>query len=202
MSNFSMLQTSALDIVFKYHVTDIGEFCIRPLDLVNDSTLLHGWVSAERARFWGMQDYSEEDVRRVYQEQLDSPHCQPYIGLHNGIPSFLLETYDPAHDLLASHYEVAVGDVGMHFLIGPSSGLVMHGFSRAVMQTIMAFLFSNPAHLRVVVEPDITNEKIHPINTAAGFCYTSQITLPHKTAWLAFCQRKHFFQTLNAEVTT
>lgn len=178
---------------FTHRVAGIGEFRLYPLDPGRDAATLHAWVANERARFWGMQDHSRAEVARVYQEQVDGPHSWPYLGHFGGEPAFLLETYDPAHDVLAGHYTVAPGDVGMHFLVAPPRGPGLHGFTRAVMQTILAFLFSDPRTRRVVVEPDVRNEKIHALNRAAGFRYEGTVALPHKTAALAFCMREDAF---------
>lgn len=174
-----------------------GEFSLRPLIAKQDAALLHHWVSNERARFWGMQNETVEGVAAFYQQQTDSPHSWPYIGLFNGEAAFLLESYDPQHDELARHYPVQAGDRGMHFLIAPASGPRIHGFSQAVLQTILSFLFADPTVQRVVVEPDVQNDKIHPLNRAVGFAYQRTINLPNKTAWLAFCQRGDFQAALN-----
>lgn len=174
-----------------------GEFSLRPLIAEQDVALLHRWVSNERARFWGMQNETVEGVAAFYQQQIDSPHSWPYIGLFNGEAAFLLESYDPQHDELARHYPVQKGDRGMHFLIAPASGPRIHGFSHAVLTTILSFLFADPSVQRVVVEPDVQNDKIHPLNRAMGFAYQHTITLPTKTAWLAFCQREDFQAALN-----
>lgn len=176
----------------RWHHVGVGTIALRRLDLDRDTTTLHRWVTHPRSQFWGMTAASPEELRRCYEKQIDSPHSAPYLGLLDGAPRFLVETYDPAHDVLASHYPVQDGDVGMHFLIAPPTGALIHGLSRAVIFTILGFLFSSPGKQRVVVEPDVRNDKIHPLNRAAGFRYAKQILLPHKTAWLAFCTRPDF----------
>lgn len=173
-------------LVFSHVVPAVGLFSLSPL-CAADMPLLHQWVTQERARFWGLLQASEDEVRQCYQQQIDSPHHAPYLGFFGEKPAFLLESYDPAHDELAEHYAVQPGDCGMHVLIGPAGGVPIHGFSRAVMQTILAFLFSQPAVRRVVVEPDVRNERIHPLNRAFGFDYLHTVQLRSKTAWLATC---------------
>ncbi|WP_410499971.1 GNAT family N-acetyltransferase [Chitinibacter sp. S2-10] len=176
---------------FRYTVDGIGEFVILPLGR-SDIPLVHEWVTTERASFWGMQNQTLAQVDAVYQSQIDSAHHAPYMAFCNGKPAFLLETYDPAHDELGEHYQVLPGDRGMHFLVAPVAASPVHGFSRAVMQTILAFLFSDDQVTRIVVEPDVRNEKIHPLNRAAGFEYLRTVELSYKTAWLAVCQRQQF----------
>jgi RimJ/RimL family protein N-acetyltransferase len=177
---------------FSRFIHGIGQFRLRPLELSTDAKFLHKWVSNERARFWGMENDKPEAVINTYQKQLDNPYTWPYLGLFEDTPSFLVESYDPSYDILGQHYPVQAGDIGMHFLIAPHEGTTIHGFSQAVLHTILSFLFSIPSCQRIVVEPDIRNEKIHPLNLAVGFHYTQHVVLPHKTAWLAFCQREDF----------
>ena len=48
-----------------------GTVRIVPLSPEEDLDLIHGWVTQDRARFWGMTEYSRSDVLEVY-EFLDS----------------------------------------------------------------------------------------------------------------------------------
>lgn len=178
---------------YQLAIPGIGHFVFYPLCLAH-LPLIHQWVSAPRARFWGMQDHTLAEVTAVYRAQIAATHCQPYLVYCNEQPAFLLETYDPAHDELGSCYPVQPGDCGMHFLVAPAAGAPIHGFTRAVMHAILQFLFSQPEVMRVVVEPDIHNSKIHPLNRAAGFRYLQTIVLSCKTAWFAVCDR-HDYQT-------
>lgn len=177
--------------VFSHIISGVGEFQIRPL-CSGDFQLLHQWVTAPRAAFWGMQNASLADVAHCYRQQIESKHSWPYLAIHNGKPAFLLETYNPTHDELGQHYAVAVGDIGMHFLVAPAQGAPIHGYTRAVMATILAFLFAQPDVQRVVVEPDVNNEKIHPLNREAGFQYQHTVALSYKTAWFATCDQSTF----------
>ncbi|WP_348943773.1 GNAT family N-acetyltransferase [Chitinibacter sp. FCG-7] len=201
MSCRDLNETAATpEMVFCHTVSGVGLFELRPLSSA-DFGLLHQWVTAPRASFWGMQQATPEEVAHCYRQQIESAHCAPYLAFYAGQPAFLLETYDPAHDELGQHYAVQAGDIGMHFLVAPASGPAVHGFTRAVMQTILAFLFSQSRHLRVVVEPDVNNQKIHPINRDAGFCYQHTIELSYKTAWFAICDRASFLQATELETT-
>ncbi|WP_110667890.1 GNAT family N-acetyltransferase [Salinicola halophilus] len=170
----------------------IGTLALRPLDPLHDLEWVHDWVSRETARFWGMTGHTVDRVAAFYREMQASRRAQAYLGLHDGCPAFLVELYDPASDPVGEHYAVAPGDRGMHFLVAPlEDGCTpIHGFSQAVIDTVVAFLFDDPATRRIVVEPDVTNARIHPLNRRAGFVYDRQIQLADKTAHLAFRYRE------------
>ncbi|MGM8849997.1 GNAT family N-acetyltransferase [Salinicola halophyticus] len=172
----------------------IGTLALRPLALDQDLALVFDWVSRDRASFWGMNGDSREQVAAFYRDMQQSDNAQAFIGLHDGRPAFLVEYYDPRHDPVGEQYPVQPGDRGMHFLVAPKAPAAapIHGFSQAVIDTIVAFLFSDPGTRRIVVEPDVTNDRIHPLNRRAGFAYQGQIQLREKTAHLAFCTRERF----------
>ncbi|WP_030624441.1 GNAT family N-acetyltransferase [Streptomyces sclerotialus] len=173
----------------------LGEFAVRALDPQQDAELLHGWVTHPKASFWMMQEASLPDVEREYMSIAAAEHHDAYIGLHNGRPAFLMERYDPAHVELVGLYEPQPGDVGMHFLTAPSDTPV-HGFTRAVITTVMAMLFDDPATARVVVEPDVNNKAVHALNEAVGFEIVRKIAKPEKDAYLSTCTREQYLAAI------
>ncbi|GGW36437.1 acetyltransferase [Streptomyces lucensis JCM 4490] len=166
-------------------------FTIRPLDPLNDAELLLGWVTHPKAAFWMMQDAKLQDVERAYMEIAADEYHHAFLGLHDGEPAFLMETYDPARRELVGLYEPRPGDVGMHFLVAPTDTPV-HGFTRAVITAVMTHLFEDPATRRVVVEPDVRNTAVHRLNEAVGFVAEREIRKPEKRALLSFCTRERF----------
>ncbi|MFJ3661108.1 GNAT family N-acetyltransferase [Streptomyces sp. NPDC090119] len=166
-------------------------FTIRPLDPLKDASLVHGWVTDPKAAFWMMQDAKLVDVERAYMEIAADEHHHAFLGLDDGVPVFLMESYDPAHRELAGLYEAQPGDVGMHFLVAPTDTPV-HGFTRRVITAVMAHLFADPRTLRVVVEPDVRNTAVHALNEAVGFVPEGEIEKPEKRALLSFCTRERF----------
>ncbi|MCU7823995.1 GNAT family N-acetyltransferase [Kitasatospora sp. DSM 101779] len=173
----------------------LGEFSIRPLDPDTDAALLHAWVTHPKAAFWMMQDASLEDVRTEYRRITEHPHHDAFLGLVDGAPSFLVERYDPARLELVGLHDAEPGDVGMHFLCAPADTPV-HGFTRTVITTVMAFLFGDPATRRVVVEPDVRNTAVHALNAAVGFEVVGPIAKPEKDALLSVCTRAQFQHAL------
>ncbi|MFG2295438.1 GNAT family N-acetyltransferase [Streptomyces sp. NPDC048603] len=169
----------------------LGTFSVRPLDPFSDAELLHRWVTDPKASFWMMQDASLTDVEREYMRITAHEHHDAFIGLHNGEPAFLMESYDPRELELVGLYDPQPGDVGMHFLVAPTDA-PLSGFTRAVITTVMAALFADPATRRVVVEPDVRNKAVHALNEAVGFVPEREITKPEKEALLSFCTRDRF----------
>lgn len=159
-------------------------FTMRPVDPPGDAPLLHRWLTHPKSAFWLMRDATQAEVRRYFADR------DAVLGLHEEDPVFLFERYDPAHEL-AGVYPVEPGDVGMHFLVAPT-GRPLHGFTRAVITTIMARLFADPATRRVVVEPDIRNTAVHALNAYVGFRVVDTVELAHKRALLSVCTRGDF----------
>ncbi|MFI7650447.1 GNAT family N-acetyltransferase [Micromonospora sp. NPDC049460] len=169
----------------------LGEFALRTLDPYADAALLHRWVTHPKAAFWLMQDADVARVAQEYRRIAAHPHHAAFLGLHEGRPAFLAERYDPARVELVGLYDTVDGDVGMHFLCAPTDAPV-HGFTRAVITTVLAWLFADPATRRVVVEPDVRNTAVHRLNAAVGFTVVGPITKPEKDALLSVCTRAQF----------
>ncbi|MGW2632943.1 GNAT family N-acetyltransferase [Streptomyces chattanoogensis] len=172
----------------------LGDFSLRPVDPAADAALLHSWVTHPKAVFWLMQDFGPAAVEKEFARIAADPHHDAFLGLHNGTPAFLMERYDPAHRELVGIHAAAPGDVGMHFLTAPTA-TPLHGFTRAVITTVMEMLFADPATHRVVVEPDARNTAVHALNKAVGFEVLRTVSLPSKDAYLSTCTRDQFLAT-------
>lgn len=162
---------------------------LEPLDLDRDLALLHAWVTHPRSVYWEMQDATREDVATEYARIVADPHHDAWLGRVDGEPAFLAETYDPAHSPLAGLPEVAPGDLGMHLLVAPPSGAPVPGFTRLVFRAVLEHCFADPGVRRVVVEPDVRNDRIAALNAAFGFVVARHVDLGAKTAALSFCTR-------------
>ena len=164
---------------------------VEPLDPARDHALLHTWVTHPRSVFWGMQEATPEEVYEEYARIAQDPHHEALLGRADGEAAFLMERYRPAHSPLAGMPELRAGDVGMHLLVAPTETAV-RGFTRAVMRRVMQECFADPAVRRVVVEPDVRNDRIAALNAAVGFVVARAVDLPGKTAALSFCSRDDF----------
>ncbi|WP_217996860.1 GNAT family N-acetyltransferase [Nocardioides jensenii] len=164
---------------------------LEPVVVERDLALLHAWVTHPRSVYWEMQDATRLDVAREYDGIAADPHHDAWLGRADGAPAFLAETYLPHHGPLAELPEISDGDLGMHVLVAPP---VRHrrGFTTEVFRAVMEFCFADAAVRRVVVEPDVRNDKIAALNAAAGFVVERHVDLGHKTAALSFCTREAF----------
>ncbi|MFW6690522.1 GNAT family N-acetyltransferase [Streptomyces sp. MAR4 CNX-425] len=155
----------------------LGAVRVVPVDPDADAALLHGWVTAERARFWGMTGLSRRDVRDVYahMDTLTTHHA--HLMLLDGEPVALLQTYDPAADRVSACYPVEPGDLGIHLLVGPAAGAARPGFTAALIQAVTGFAAAGGAR-RLVVEPDAGNGPALARMRRAGFVTGPEITLP------------------------
>ncbi len=187
--------------VFTRTDPELGGFRVRPVDPGTDVPLLHRWLTHPKSHYWLMSEATEDDVARDYRAMAASAHEHAYVGEWRGAPRFLVERYDPGHSELAAHYPVLPGDTGMHFLVAPTDTPV-HGFSRAVITTVMELVFSDPATRRVVVEPDVRNTAVHALNAAMGFRVLTTVTLRDKDARLSTCTRAQFRAAVAAAPTT
>jgi hypothetical protein len=167
----------------------------RRLRIPDDIPMIHGWFQHDHARFWCLQGASVDTVRKLYEDQLACGYRDVHLGALDGRPVVLAESYDPRFDQLADHYEVQGGDVGMHICVAPAERPIP-GFTRLVFKAVMDLMFDGLHAKRVVVEPDVHNEKIHVLNKAFGFVYQRNVQLREKVASLALCTRADYLSAL------
>ncbi|WP_378186507.1 GNAT family N-acetyltransferase [Aquimarina sp. W85] len=176
---------------FEKEIEGLGIIRLRPFQLNNDCEILHKWVTQPYAKYWEMQHFSLQDVQKAYADFEARDGYEMYMGTLNGTPIFLMESYVVAKDSLSSYYNCEKGDIGMHILVAPVKQPIS-GFTTSIFLTVMQFLFYSKKAIRVVVEPDIRNDKIHVLNKKMGFSYHKVIKLPNKEAGLAFCTESDF----------
>ena len=170
-------------------VTQIGRVTMESVEPTGDddvALLLHEWVTHPKSSFWGMQGWTRQQTRAAFEDIHADPHQDAWLGRVDGQPTFLVETYDPRHSVLAAHYRATPGQLGMHVLVAPTDTPV-RGLTSEVFRAVMHFCFRDPQITEVVVEPDVRNHAIHAKNAAAGFVVDRTITLPDKQALLSFC---------------
>lgn len=176
---------------------DLGEFSARTVEPAGDAPLLHRWLTHPKSVFWLMRDATLADVRQEFTDLVAAESRDAFLGFHGDRPSFIVETYDPRDDQVGKVYAARAGDIGMHFLVAPTDDPI-HGFTHAVIVTVMELLFADPTIKRVVVEPDVRNHAVHVLNTAVGFRVVDTVVLPGKHAYLSICTREQYTATKGA----
>ncbi|WP_422735076.1 GNAT family N-acetyltransferase [Micromonospora sp. WMMD729] len=173
---------------YRRDVPGFGVVTIRPVRPDDDADLLHGWVTTEHARFWGMRDASRERVRQIYAylDSLTTHHA--YLVHRDGLPVALAQTYEPDADPVGEHYEVRPGDIGVHLLVAPPV-TAEPGFTGALFGALLEFVLADPGRLRIVMEPDVRNDRMHRRLLRSGFRPGAEIELPEKRARLHFLDR-------------
>ncbi|MEV5487601.1 GNAT family N-acetyltransferase [Streptomyces bobili] len=181
-----------------------GTVRIRPVDAGADAAVLHGWVSAERASFWGMNGLTRDQVAEIYAHMagLDTHHA--YLVELDDDPVAVLQTYEPSEDRVSECYDVEPGDIGVHVLLAPAGERgARPGWSSALMAVFASYVLVGQDRRRVVVDPDVRNEKALARFLRQGFEAGPVVTLPEidlpdvylpeKTAQLAFLRREVAF---------
>jgi siderophore synthetase component/RimJ/RimL family protein N-acetyltransferase len=174
-----------------------GVLTLAPVDPVADLDLLAGWLTEDRAVFWGMTDHSRDEIGEVYGwiDAQDTHHA--FLVRLDGDPVALVQTYDPFHDVIGEAYDRQPGDVGMHFFIGPGGRRA--GLTSLVLLFFARHLLSDASASRIVLEPDADNAAAVTRLERMG-CVLGPRTwidgplpeLPGKTAQLAFMTRDRF----------
>jgi penicillin amidase len=185
-------------------VDGYGTVRVLPLDAAADAPLLHRWVSEERAAFWGMNGLTEQRVAEIYahMDTLDTHHA--YLVVKDGTPAALLQTYEPEADRVGECYPVEPGDIGVHLLLAPvGPGGARPGWTAALVAVITKYVLVGLDRRRVVVDPDVANEKAIARFLRQGFTAGPAVVLPEvdlpdvhipqKRAQLAFLTREVAF---------
>ncbi|MFG3708767.1 GNAT family N-acetyltransferase [Micromonospora sp. NPDC047670] len=178
-------------MTYQEKISGFGELSLVVLDPKSHAELVHGWVTEPRASFWGMGSYSVDDVREIYEfvDGLATHHA--YLIMLDDAPIGLFQTYEPAADPVGERYDVRPGDVGMHLLLAPGAH-PPRGLTTAVGPALARFLFSDPTRQRIVVEPDVRNQRALDRLEREGFTFGDEIDMPDKRARLAFLTRARF----------
>lgn len=105
--------------VHEQPVEGFGTVRVLPVDPHADLDVVHAWVSAERAAYWGMTGFTRQQVLETFLhlDALDTHHA--FLAVKDGVPAALFQTYEPGADRVGECYEVEPGDIGIHLLIGP-----------------------------------------------------------------------------------
>jgi siderophore synthetase component len=166
-----------------------GLVTIEPFAADPYAVCLRRWLAHPASAAWQMAGLSTDEVRAYLAEIDADPHQQAWLGRVDGEPTFFVETYDPARVLLTEVHDAEPGDVGMHLLVASPRGQRVHGLTSAVMASVVDFVFEIEQARRIVVEPDVANDRIAAKNDEVGFRALGDVELPDKTARLSVLTR-------------
>ncbi len=177
-------------IVFSEKLAGLGELVVIPLHPSAHAEVVHGWVTRPGNQHWGMADYTVAQVQEVYAfvDSLETHHA--YLLMLDDGPIGIFQTYQPEHDPVGKCYEVQPGDIGVHLLLDAGDRVLPH-LTSAIFPALLRHVFADPAHQRIVAEPDIRNERMITRLQREGFILGEQIDLEHKRAQMAFLTRPH-----------
>ncbi|MFF9046163.1 GNAT family N-acetyltransferase [Streptomyces parvulus] len=191
--------------VHEQDLAGFGTVRVLPLDPAEDAGVIHRWVSEDRAAFWGMTELTRDQVEAVYahMDTLDTHHA--HLVVKDGDPVALLQTYEPAADRVSECYDVEPGDIGVHLLLAPpGTEGARRGWTAALAAALMGYVLLGLDRTRIVVDPDIGNEKAVARFLRQGFTAGPAVVLPEvdlpdvylpeKKAQLAFLRREVAFR--------
>jgi penicillin amidase len=181
-----------------------GTVRVLRLDPVADAAVVQAWVSEPRAAFWGMNGLSEEQVAEIYGHLDTLDTHRAYLLVQDGTAVGLLQTYEPGADRVSECYTVEPGDIGVHLLLAPTGAEGGRpGWSAALMAVLAQYVLVVLGRRRVVVDPDVANEKAVARFLRQGFVAGPVVVLPEidlpgvylpeKRAQLAFLSREVAF---------
>lgn len=182
-------------------VNGFGTVRVLPLDARADAAVLHAWVDDERASFWGMNGLTADQVAEVYDHLAGLATHHAYLLVKDGRPAALLQTYDPAADRVGECYDVRPGDIGVHLLLAPAGADgARPGWTAALARAVLSYLLDGLGMRRIVVDPDVRNDKAVARFVRQGFTPGPEVLLPEvdlpdvhlpaKRARLAFLTRE------------
>ncbi|MGW6128684.1 GNAT family N-acetyltransferase [Cellulomonas sp. NPDC055163] len=167
-------------------VEPLGPLRTTVLDPVADLDTIHAWVTQPGTEFWGLGHLTREELSELYAyvDSLGTHHA--FVVRRGDEPLALLQTYDPHHDPVGECYPVQPGDVGLHLLVGSRGSAPAPGFTSHLIRYLTDLLLGQPGARRLVVEPDVRNERAVARMVRSGFELGPEIDLPDKRARLAF----------------
>jgi hypothetical protein len=196
------------EAVHEQLVDGFGTVRVLPLDPHADLDVVHGWVTQERAAFWGMNGLTKEQVLETYVhlDSLDTHHA--FLAVKDGEPAALFQTYEPEADRVSECYDVQPGDIGIHVLIGPAGpGGGQVGWSGVLLTAFTTYVLIGLDRQRVVVDPDERNAKAIARFERQGFepgqavvlpeIDLPDVYLPEKRAQLSFLTREKAFSEVS-----
>jgi hypothetical protein len=151
-----------------------------------------------------MNGLTRDQVAGIYahMDTLDTHHA--FLVVKDGEPVALFQTYEPGADRVSECYDVEPGDIGVHLLLAPAGTEgARPGWTAALSTALIAYALLGLDRTRIVVDPDVANEKAIARFLKQGFTAGPAVVLPEvdlpdvylpeKKAQLAFLRREVAF---------
>lgn len=139
-----------------------------------------------------MNGLTQSQVTEIYAHMgtLDTHHA--HLVTRDDEPVALLQTYDPAADRVGDCYAVEPGDIGIHLLLAPAGpDGDRPGWSATLMGVLASYVLLGLDRRRVVVDPDVRNEKAIARFLRQGFVAGPRVALPEVDIPDVFIPEKH-----------
>ncbi|MFD5538367.1 GNAT family N-acetyltransferase [Streptomyces sp. NPDC127079] len=177
---------------FERTVTGFGTVRLRPLDPERDADTVHSWVAAERAVFWGMTGLTRAQVADVYTHMAGLGTHHAHLVERDGVPVALLQTYEPEADRVSECYDARPGDIGVHVLLAPAGPEGPRpGWTGFLLRVFTEYVFRVLDRRRIVVDPDVRNEKAIARFRSQGFELGPAVVLPEIDLPDVYLPEKH-----------
>jgi hypothetical protein len=168
-----------------------GGLSLQKIDPEVDLPRLFEWVNQPYAiPFWQMNG-SYQQLADAFVNMQQSYGELSLAGYLHGELICQLDIYDPFSDAIKECYSPLKGDMGIHLLVAPGKKPVAD-FTPKLLYFLLECLFQHSGILRVVGEPDETNEAANRLLHKLSFQFHQVIQLPYKRANFYTITREQF----------
>jgi hypothetical protein len=162
---------------------------IRALNMTLDLPTLNQWFNLDYTKkFWGMDGYSDDELRLYYNKEIEKKGSVFYVILIDGFLIAYFEVYYAVLDEIGRIQRFGDNDIGLHFLLGPGKqiitrlpNLILH-LTRKLLILAVDYLFTYGNANAVVVEPDVDNSAANDLARRIGFRFCRRLQLSYKMA--------------------
>lgn len=157
-----------------YHIS-LRRFCIS-----TDMQAIHQWAwktSSAAALLANSYAYTHE-----------SNFAKSFmVFMNDSVPVCETDICSSQQDDICDYYHAIPGDHVIRLLIHLQKKKDRQ-FYIDVLQTCMEFFFSDPAVVRLLIEPDVENERYNDLVIHSGFRFQQRIYQPYKASNLYYCR--------------
>lgn len=171
----------------------------RPVEPARDFERLYAWFHNDHLTPYWQLDVDRSEAERLVREKVADRTMTPYIGSLDHVPMSYWEVYEAAEDEIASVYDPAPTDRGIHLFVGPPEYLG-HGHATTLLTSLVRFLFEHTDAERLVSEPDVRNDPAIGLFEGCGFQSRGTVELDDKDARLLCCTPASFEAACDTEV--